>query len=148
MNHDEKNSNLHPWIEPELEARLVAVILGEASAFEAAEIARLVEEKPELALLKNRIEAVQGLIGLATRPDQAPMRLAPERRAKILAAIGETAARPAEGDANAPVLLKFAERRRKRRRRLIWSSAIAASLSFAAIVMLTSVPSDRGRFGK
>lgn len=148
MNHDEKNSNLHPWIEPELEARLVAVILGEASAFEAAEMARLVEEKPELALLKNRIEAVHGLVGLATRPDQAPMRLAPERRAKILAAIGETAARPAEGNANAPVLLKFAERRRKRRRRWIWSSAIAASLSFAAIVMLTFVPSDRGRFGK
>jgi secreted protein with Ig-like and vWFA domain len=148
MNHDENNSNLHPWIEPELEARLVAVVLGEASAFEAAEIARLVEEKPELALLKRRIEAVHGLIGLATRPDQAPMRLAPERRAKILAAIGGTVARPAEGEANAPVLLKFAERRRKRRRRWIWSSAIAASLSFAAIVMLTFVPSDRGRFGK
>src|SRR5215216_3938795 len=102
MNTDENNPNLETYITPELEARLVASVLGEASAFEAAELERLVVEKPELGIFKRRIEAVHGLVGAATRPDQAPLRLAPERRAKILQAIGAAPARVASSDANAP----------------------------------------------
>ena len=79
MNHDDKNPDLQAWIEPELEARLVAAVLGEASAFESAELERLASEKPELAIFKRRIEAVHGLIGAAVRPEQVPLRLAPER---------------------------------------------------------------------
>ena len=42
------NDDLQSYIEPELEARIVALVLGEASAFEAEEMERLMEEMPEL----------------------------------------------------------------------------------------------------
>jgi secreted protein with Ig-like and vWFA domain len=126
----------------DLEARVVAAVLGEASAFETAELERLVSANPKLSVFKRRIEAVHGLIGLAVRPEQAPMRLAPERRAKILEAIGapSTAPIPPESDA---VILKFAEARRVRQRRWIWMSGIAASLMFAAILGLYVAPSSQ-----
>jgi len=59
MSHDDKDKNpdLNLWIDPELEARVIAWVLGEVSDFEATELERLVEEKPELALFKNRIQA-------------------------------------------------------------------------------------------
>src|SRR5687768_18465221 len=96
MNHDEPKSNpdqnpgMRPWIEPELEARVVAWVAGEASAFEIAEVERLMADKPELAIFKRRIEAVHGLMGEAVRPDKAPVRLSEERRAKLLATIAPT----------------------------------------------------------
>ena len=71
MNHDDTNPpnpDLHPFIEPELEARVVAWVLDEASAFEVAELERLCAEKPELGIFKRRIEAVHGLVGKAARP--------------------------------------------------------------------------------
>ena len=45
MNHDDKkpNSEMRAWIEPELEARVVAWVAGEASAFEVAELERFFE---------------------------------------------------------------------------------------------------------
>jgi secreted protein with Ig-like and vWFA domain len=102
MNHDDKkpNSEMRAWIEPELEARVVAWVAGEASAFEVAELERLLVEKPELAIFKRRIEAVQGLVAEAVRPDREPLRLSPERRAKLQQTIGKAekpapAAKPA-----------------------------------------------------
>lgn len=144
MNHDENNPDLQTFIEPELEARLVASVLGEASAFETAELDRLATEKPELAIFKRRIEAVHGLVGAAVRPDQAPLRLAPERRAKILQTIGAAPARVPSGNTNVPVLLQLAEARRKRRKKWIWASSLAASFMFASILALrTGSVSDR-----
>src|SRR5215204_6108544 len=94
MNHDETNLNPNPemrtWIEPELEARVVAWVAGEASAFESAELERLTAEKPELAIFKRRIEAVHGLVAEAAKPDAKPLRLSEDRRAKLLATIGAT----------------------------------------------------------
>lgn len=134
MNHEDHHPDLQTWIEPELEARLVASVLGETSAFESAELERLISEKPELGIFKRRIEAVHGLVSTAVRPEQAPLRLAPERRAKILAAIGAAPARSESAGANNPVLLELAAKRRKRRKTWIWSSGLAASLAFAAIL--------------
>lgn len=145
MNHDEQKPDLQTWIDPELEARVVAAVLGEASAFETAELERLVGEKPELGIFKRRIEAVHGLVGQATRPEQAPLRLAPERRAKILQAIGATAARPTEGDRNAPILLQLAAARHKRRVRFFQTYGLAASLALAAIVIIALQPSGEVR---
>ena len=49
MNDDGNNAGPQPWIDPALEARVVASVLGEASAFETAELDRLLDENPELA---------------------------------------------------------------------------------------------------
>ena len=89
MNEDD--NNLQPWIEPELEARVVASVLGEASAFETADLERELAEKPELAIFKRRIEAVHGLVASASRPERPALRLSPDRRRKLLETIGGAA---------------------------------------------------------
>lgn len=141
MNHDENNPDLQAWIEPEVEARLVAWVLGEASAFEAAELERLTGEKPELAIFKRRIEAVHGLVGLATRPEQAPMRLAPERRAKILQTIDAPETRPPTAEPELTVIPALAATRRKQHRAWQWRVGIAACLALGAILAVTTIPS-------
>ena len=45
-----------------VEARIVAWVLGEASAFEAAELERLCEERPELLVFRRRMRALHGLL--------------------------------------------------------------------------------------
>jgi secreted protein with Ig-like and vWFA domain len=87
-------------IDPELEARIVAWVLGEASPFEAAELHRRVAADPALAIFKRRIEAVHGLIGEAQQPVGAGPRLSAEKRAKLLAVIGEPSA---EGTSTATI---------------------------------------------
>ena len=59
------NDDLQSFIEPELEARLVALILEEASAFEVEELERILKERPEVALAKQRLEEAHGLLGQA-----------------------------------------------------------------------------------
>jgi secreted protein with Ig-like and vWFA domain len=95
MSHDEKNKNpdLNLWIDPELEARVIAWVLGEVSDFEAAKLERLIEETPELALFKKRIEEAHELAAEAMRPETVELRLSPERRAELLARISEPTAK-------------------------------------------------------
>ena len=88
MNNDDNFIRNSGDLSSELEARVVAWVLGEASAFEAAQLEMLCAEQPELAVFKRRIEAVHGLMGEAAKPMKAPLRLSPERRAKVLAVIG------------------------------------------------------------
>ena len=86
MNHD--TIPPVPPADPELEARIVAWVAGEASAFEIETLQAAIAAHPELAVFKRRIEAVHGLVAEAARPDRAPLRLTPERRAKLLQTIG------------------------------------------------------------
>jgi secreted protein with Ig-like and vWFA domain len=51
-----------------IEARIVAWVLGEASAFEIAELERLCEERAELMIFKRRMAALHGMIGEAEKP--------------------------------------------------------------------------------
>ena len=72
-----------------VEARIVAWVLGEASAFEAEELERLCEERPELAVFKRRIEAVHGLAKEAhDTKDDARWKLSIQKRAAIDELIG------------------------------------------------------------
>ena len=59
MNEETHN----PYIDPKIEARIVALIMGEASDFEVDELNRLIEKQPELAAFKAEIEATHGLMG-------------------------------------------------------------------------------------
>ena len=96
MNNDDtfknnkNNDRASAGLTPELEVRVVAWVLGEATPAEAAQLARLADENPALAEFKRRIEAVHGLVGEAARPvADTTLRLSDERRAKVLAVIGE-----------------------------------------------------------
>ena len=90
------NEGPQPWIDPALEARVVAGVLGETSAFEAAELNRVLAENPELAIFKRRIEAVHALVGSAIRPAQPKIRMSPDRRKMLLEKLGAHRAGPAK----------------------------------------------------
>jgi len=67
-----------------VEARIVSWVLGEASAFEAAELERLCDAQPELMIFKRRMEAVHGLLGEAEKPsDDALWKLTSRKRLAI-----------------------------------------------------------------
>lgn len=85
------NDDLQSFIEPELEARLVALILEEASAFEVEELERILKERPEVALAKQRLEEAHGLLGQAMEQpdDDDDWKLPSDRREKVLAAFDE-----------------------------------------------------------
>jgi autotransporter-associated beta strand protein len=86
--------NEHPPLEPvgdaSLEARIVAWVLGEATAFEAGELERLCDERPELLVFRRRMRALHGLLSEAesAEADEA-WKLPPEKRVKIEELFGE-----------------------------------------------------------
>ena len=49
----------------ELEVRIVAFLLGEASDFEREEIERLIEERSDVREFKNQMQEMHGLLGHA-----------------------------------------------------------------------------------
>ena len=87
-----EDPNVQAWLEPELEARLVASLLGEASAFEQAELDRLLKERPEIAVFQRRLQAVHGLVDEAVKqgPDD-DWKLSKDKRTKVLETIRGTA---------------------------------------------------------
>lgn len=78
-------------IEPELEARIVALVLGEASDFEAEELNRLVALRPELAAFKLQMEQIHGSLKHVSTGEletpEAEWKLPAERRSVVMAAI-------------------------------------------------------------
>lgn len=118
------NPPLEPWNDPTLEARVVACVLGEASAFERAEIDRLLSESPELAAFARRIRAVHGLLGEATRGGAEDIwKMEPERRGKLLLALG----------APAPASQAVAMPARKKRRFTVNLLTLAATIAFGLV---------------
>jgi Mg-chelatase subunit ChlD len=87
MNEETHNST----IESELEARIVALVLGEASDFETEELHRLIALRPELAAFHQEMQQVHGLMqiigaGELETPD-SNWKLSAERRESVLVVI-------------------------------------------------------------
>lgn len=134
-----------PPPDPALEARLVAWIAGEASPFEAAELARLCAENPELEKFRRRVAAVHGLVAEAVRPAPTGFRLAPERRAKLLAALDQTASPAALGGSStlaAPATIFPAARRWT-----AWALPAAACLALLGLLAAIVIPTVEHTFG-
>lgn len=97
MNDDGMNDDFEIVADEAQEARIVAVILGEASDFEGEEVARLCAENPELQIFRRRMEAVHGLLGDSANPAPAPApnsgatswKLSGKKREEILSRLGE-----------------------------------------------------------
>jgi Mg-chelatase subunit ChlD len=112
-----------------VEARIVAWVLGEASAFEAAELERLCGERPELLVFRRRMLALHGLLIEAETPQPSEAwKLPPEKRLLLEASLG------ADPVATATVLdpRKEFRIRRSGRRALL---AIAACVLFALVLL-------------
>ena len=107
-----KEESQNPRIDPELETRIVALVLGEASDFERDELNRLIKERPELATLKEQIQSIHGLLrdvgtGESVAEDD-DWKLSAEKRSAVLAVIGGEA----EEQSAKQLVRKFAEKRR------------------------------------
>lgn len=139
MNHDDKDNtpDFNRSIDPELEARIVAWIMGEASDSEAAELERLMIEQPELALFRDRLKAAHDLAGESMKPDREPLRLSSERRADLLAKISE----PTESEEE-PKAVVYERSRLISWRKWIPAGAISVAASFILIFGVIRMGSD------
>ena len=109
-----------------VEARIVSWVLGEASAFEAAELERLCEERPELLVFRRRMRALHGLLteAEAAQPDEG-WKLPPEKRKALDDIFG----------AEKPVRLEVEKEKRVKRSGRRAFLAIAACVVLAIVVM-------------
>ena len=85
MNHSSPNPR------EQMEVRIVALLLGEASPFEAAEIQQAIAQDPALAAFHHQMKRTIGLVEEtatqlkpAAQPAQPLPKLSPERREKLL----------------------------------------------------------------
>jgi len=123
--------------DPELEARIVAWVLGEASPFEAAELERRVAADPQLAIFKRRIEAVHGLLGEAVPARPSMLRLSPERRAKLLAVIGE----PLPADEPKPSVLSLPLLHQEKKWQVpLWAYSATAACLLVGVFIYATLP--------
>ncbi len=119
-----------PPLDPSLEARIVACVLGEASAAEASEIEFLCAVRPELADFRRRIAEVHGLLAETARPAPADFRLSAERRAKLLSDLS------AAPTAASPVVTAFPPSRRWPE----WAMPAAACLALLGLLAAVVIP--------
>ena len=82
-------------IDPELEARIVALVLGEASDFERDELNRLIQQRPELVSFEEQVRRVHELMqdvgtGELVQQDD-DWKLSDEKRKIVLSAINGNA---------------------------------------------------------
>ncbi len=88
-------NSLPPTIDPELEVRIVAMVLGEASDFERDQLQQLIDQQPELAAFQAEIQAVhaqlQGLVSGEAAESDGDWKLADSKRQNLLATIGDGA---------------------------------------------------------
>ena len=123
------NEDLQSYIEPELEARIAALVLGEASAFETGELERLMSERLELKSYRIGLEKIHGLLEEAhEEQNDSEWKLSEESRGKILVKINESKRE------------EIVEKRRKRiamiaQRRLIYTLAACLFLTLVIVVL-------------
>lgn len=128
--------NLTPWTDPELEARVVALVLGESSDFEQDQLRDILAANPELAAFQQRMESLHGLLRETCQQahpagpvtGEPPWQLPPGPRQVLLDALAQTSAK---------------ELPRKRRSFLArpafwWSAAACFILFLAASLFLPS----------
>jgi protein TonB len=87
MNHDKMNPEMKGQVPSEMEARILAWVLGAAPEQESADLAHLTVGNPQLAAVKARFEAAQMLIAEAVQPDRERLKLSGERRTALLEAL-------------------------------------------------------------
>jgi len=120
MNDTPSPFSIHP--DEQLEARITAWVLGEASPFEIAELESLVAKSPELQLFLARTLAIHSLLQEAETTANAPSedwKLPDEKRAKLSPILGDI-----------PILVPEKESRIRR-------ASFRAAWGIAAILILT-----------
>ncbi|HEY5229216.1 MAG TPA: hypothetical protein VIJ19_11790, partial [Opitutaceae bacterium] len=130
MNNDESNQGQQDGKQADVEARIVAWVMGEASAAESAELESLVAAQPELAAFRAAIMELRGLSKEAMAADRVPLRLSQGRRSALLHRLGT----PAE---EIPNLVALKRQHQMNRR---WMLALAACITLGLFLSAT-IPS-------
>lgn len=123
--------DLQVYIPPELEARVVALVLGEASAFEQEELERLMADQPELRSFRANVEEMHGILEVAVEKEQADdeWKLSDERRAKVLATFQESPQEVSSANTGA------SQRERGRRSEWFALGGVAACFTMIAVAL-------------
>ncbi len=91
MNHED--TELNPVGDEKIEARIIAWVLGQASAFESEELEKLCTQSPEWKVFYRRMLAIHGsLVTMAKESPSPQWRLSAERRGKLHDILGEPVA--------------------------------------------------------
>ncbi|MEM7473590.1 MAG: von Willebrand factor type A domain-containing protein [Planctomycetota bacterium] len=112
-------------IDPELEARIVAMVLGEVSDFERDQLEQLIEARPELLQVRKQLEELHGLLNevgegelleeAEAASDETPWTLDESKRNQLLSVI--------EGEEENPVLVESAAKQIVSRSWMEWANA-------------------------
>lgn len=88
MNEDQ--TTLNPVGDEIMEARIIAWVLGQASAFEAGELEKICAQQPEWHIFRRRMVALHGLFEQTAKPsEEGQWKLSESRRAALDAVLGK-----------------------------------------------------------
>lgn len=155
------NTDMIPeGIDPEIDVRLTAMVLGEASDFEAAQLHELMSQRPELAAWYQQLQRLHGelnqwamleqhLQGATTEEaldESGPWTLSPEKRASVLAVLGHGKVETPAKVLPLTMLQKISQYRPKRRGLWIAAGVAASLLMVCSSLMLRSSHLQRVAF--
>ena len=140
-----KEPSNNPKIDPELEARIVALVLGEASDFERDQLVRLIEAQPELAAFEEGIQSIDCLLRDVAKAESVSAdedwKLSADKRNAVSAVIGkETGQQPEQ------LALRRSDEGQEvmKHRRFRNAGAIAAMLCTAGLLAVLAIPAIQG----
>jgi Mg-chelatase subunit ChlD len=144
-------------IDPEIDVRLTAMVLGEASDFEAAQLLELMSERPELAAWYKQLQHLHGELHqwalleqhlAETTADEkiveaGPWMLSPDKRASVLAILGHGEVETPQQVSRLPIWQKITNYRPKRRDLWIAVSVAASLVMVCSVLMLNQLASQQ-----
>lgn len=132
MNEDQ--TTLNPVGDDAMEARIVAWVLGQSSAFEAAELETWCETHPEWRVYQRRMLALHGLLGQAVQPSaDSTWKLSDQRRAALDGILGTK-----------DVVVEAKQQMRKKR----WWPKLAKFAALWMVILSVAYTAFLGIFGK
>jgi Mg-chelatase subunit ChlD len=148
-------------IDPEIDVRLTAMVLGEASDFEAAQLLELMSERPELAAWYKQLQHLHGELHqwalleqqlAETTADEkiaeaGPWMLSPDKRASVLAILGHGEVETPQQVSRLPIWQKIANYRPKRRGLWIAVSVAASLVMVCSVLTLNQLASKQMALG-
>ena len=147
------NSQLMPdGIEPDIDMRLTAMVLGEASDFETSQLHELMNQRPELAAWYGQLQILHGALNhWAMREqgkvDESPVEFAEEietwklgadQRAKVLAILEQEPSNNVQHVLSVPTWQKRLGRRLSAKWLVISASAAACFVLLCSFLMLSA----------
>lgn len=139
-----KTDFLAESLDPELELRLTAYVLGEASDFEAAQLQELINQRAELSRWVTQLQQVHGALSELALQDSPvageQWRLSDERRARLLSVLDQESTEPAT---KVSLSNDLTQHHRVKGRRKSWLVALTSVASVLLIASFMLMPANK-----